>query len=121
MNIPEETVNQLIISRLYPLMTDVVLESRGLNAYGSPGLIHELESNKKFKEGWLHGLHVNVGKHRRDFRSIKGSFGRGSLQVVIDNRTYRMYADIDKDSPYDDVVSFVLHSKDVIRNWFRRI
>lgn len=121
MDIAQETINQLIEAGLWHLITDVIVESRGIRGVGKPALLTKLESNPKFKRGVLHGLHVDVGKNRRDYRAIKGSYGRGSTQVVIDSKTFVLYADVDNHSPYDDVVSFIGHSGEVIRGWFNKL
>ena len=93
-----------------------------LRANCTPTLHHVLRSDDRFKEGIGHLLHADVGKHRVDFRSHRGEFGKGSLQIVIDRKTGALYADVDAHSPYDDVVGFVAHNAEVLKNkikgWF---
>jgi hypothetical protein len=64
--------------------------------------------------GGLHGLHKDVGRNRFEWRSHRGTYGDGSLQIVIGRDTGRVYADIDRFSPYDDLVGFAGHSGEVI-------
>ena len=78
-------------------------------------IINILRSDARFKEGVFYGYHRDVGKDLIDFRSHRNCFGKGSLQIVIDYQTGNMYADIDKWSPYEDVVSFFGHTWEVIK------
>lgn len=71
---------------------------------------HVLRVDKRFHEGALHRLHADVGKHRTDFRSFKGEVCPGSLQVVVDLKSGRFYADIDGWNPYQDLVNWVGHT-----------
>ena len=71
-------------------------------------------------EGPLHGLHADVGDDRLDFRSDRGAFGPGSLQIVVDRLTGRFYADVDAYSPYMDAVNWFGHAGEVVRGWFRK-
>jgi hypothetical protein len=82
--------------------------------------INKLKADPRFQQGPLHGLHVDVGTNRTEFRAHRGELGPGSLQIVIDKTTGRFYADIDRASPYSDLVGFVWHSGEVIAGWFRK-
>jgi hypothetical protein len=85
-------------------------------------IIPHLRHDARFLSGILHHLHPEVGGDRVEFRSIRGSFGAGSLQVVIGVDTERFHADIDRFSPYDDVVGFGGHAiVDVLPHWLKRI
>lgn len=80
-----------------------------------------LQQDDRFASGILHGLHADVGEDRADFRSHTGALGKGSLQIVVDKQTGRAYADVDRFSPYSDVVGFLGHAfGEVIPGWFRK-
>ncbi len=83
-------------------------------------VVHRLRADPRFCEGPLHGLHADVGDDRLDFRSDRGAFGWGSLQIVIDKTTGRFYSDVDGWSPYMDAVNWIGHAGEVLRGWFRR-
>jgi hypothetical protein len=101
-----------------------------INAHSIEGaldldVLEKLRDHHQFQEGIFHGLHEDVGEHRTEFRSHLGSFGDGSLQLVIDWHTGRFYADVDKFSPYSDVVGIFGHLfgevvANKIRRWFGR-
>jgi hypothetical protein len=71
---------------------------------------HVLRKDARFIEGFLHWLHVDVGPNRTDFRSVKGSVGVGSLQVVVDLKSGRFYSDVDGWNPYQDLVNWIGHT-----------
>lgn len=76
----------------------------------------------RFASGILYGLHEDVGNHLHDFRSYRGQFGEGSLQIVIDDQTGAFWADVDEFSAYQDVVNAVGHSfGEVIPHWIQRL
>lgn len=83
-------------------------------------VIRRLRADPRFCEGPLHGLHADVGEDRLDFRSDRGAFGWGSLQIVVDKTTGRFYADVDAHSPYTDLVNWIGHAGEVIGGWFKR-
>jgi hypothetical protein len=76
---------------------------------------------ERFALGGLHHLHPEVGEHRWDFRSYRGTFGPGSLQLVVDYQTGRFYADIDLWNPYQDVVNWIGHSAEVVGPRLKRL
>ena len=83
-------------------------------------IIDALKADKSFLAGIGHLLHGDVGDDRCDFRSIRGSFGKGSLQIVVSKQTWKLYADIDMFSPYDDVLGFFGHIGEVLKFWKRK-
>lgn len=91
-----------------------------LEAFAVQAIFRELRKDARFREGLLFGLHTNVGRKLTDFRSYRGAFGRGSLQLVIDRETGKCYADVDGWNPYADLIGFVAHSGEVIGHWLRR-
>jgi hypothetical protein len=90
-----------------------------------PSAVELLKADARFANGIFYGLHRDVGKNLIDFRSYNGELGEGSLQLVIDRRTGRFYADIDAHNPYQDVARVVGHLfgevvPNAIRKLFRR-
>lgn len=69
-----------------------------------------------YRIGAFHTKHKEVGPKRRDYRSDRGVFGIGSLQIVVSRATGTVFLDMDRFSPYEDVTSFFGHSWEVIRN-----
>lgn len=116
-----EVGRQLLLAGAAPYLARIEFQGETVRAIAVPGLVAVLRANDRFIEGLLHGLHGDVGPNRTDFRSIRGSFGKGSLQIVLDPLTGVFYADVDRFSPYDDVVGFVGHAGEVIRGWWRRL
>jgi hypothetical protein len=94
---------------------------------GWRGIMHtdaipRLMADDCFAHGLLYGLHTDVGKDLIDFRSYNGTFGRGSLQIVIDKRTGAFWADVDAHNPYNDLVRFFGHAfGEVIPHFFQRL
>jgi hypothetical protein len=109
---------------VYMRDTDVV----GEKVYAKVDLriIEALATNPKFLSGPLHRLHRDVNrdgikdKNSCEFRSIRGSFGRGSVQIVINIPTCSLEADVDAYSPYDDGVGFFGHAWEVISSLWKR-
>lgn len=80
-----------------------------------------LRKDERFVEGPLSGMHPEVGEPRTEFRSVRGSLGPGSLQVVVNLQTGVCFLDVDRFSPYDDVVGFVGHTGEVLSGWGKRV
>ena len=78
-----------------------------------------LANDTRYIEGPLGVLH-DVGEPKTEYRSVRGTFGKGSLQVVVNTETGQCILDVDRFSPYDDVVGFLGHAWEVMRGWFRR-
>lgn len=89
---------------------------------GATGLLMvvALRRDARFAEGTLHKLHADVGDNLTDFRSYRGAFGPGSLQIVVDLTTGQFYADVDLWNPYQDAVNWVGHAGEVLSGWWRR-
>lgn len=84
-------------------------------------LIAQLQADRRFACGPFHLMHADVGEPRTEFRSHTGELGDGSLQIVINTQTGDFYADVDKFSPYSDLVGVVGHFfGEVMGPWFRR-
>lgn len=86
-----------------------------------PVLLRAMRNDSRFREGLLFGLHRDVGNALTDFRAHTGTFGDGSLQLVIDQKTGACYGDVDRFSPYSDVAGFVGHSGEVIGGFWRNV
>lgn len=100
------------------------LTTDGLNASGRfpVEVFDRLMDDERFANGELHALHDDVGEHRHDFRGYRNAFGAGSLQIVMDRKTGRFHADVDKYNPYQDVSNFLGHAfGEVVPNWFKRV
>lgn len=110
---------QLKASGYLPDHTDVI--GAGIVGHLDTDTIAALDGDPRFASGVLYGLHRDVGAHLQDFRAFSGTFGKGSLQIVVDHVTGRFYADVDNFNPYQDVVGFLGHAfGEVIPMWFRR-
>lgn len=112
---------QLLEAGVLGYLYDVEIDGERIRAKADATLMKKLRNDDRFLEGILHGLHPDVGPSRRDFRSVRGSLGAGSLQIVYDPTTTHFYADVDHASPYDDVVGFVWHAGEVIGGWWRKL
>ena len=86
----------------------------------APSALVALRADPRFVEGPLHLLH-DVGAPKTEFRSERGAFGRGSLQVVVNTVNGRCVLDVDRFSPYDDVVGFLGHTGEVVVSGWRRV
>jgi hypothetical protein len=71
-----------------------------------------------FLEGNFYGLHRDVDMNKdgglTDLRSRTHSLGWGSLQMVVDTIEGTVYADVDADSPYDDLYRWTKHAGAVL-------
>lgn len=89
-----------------------------------PDLSYQLALDPCFANGVLYGLHTDdfdPGSNLTEFRSHTGALGRGSLQIVFERKTGTIYADVDRFSPYSDVVGFLGHSGEVIGGFFKKL
>ena len=107
----EQVHAQLIAAGLAPyLVGDPVLTDFAVRGHIRLTALNRLRRDTRFQEGIWHFLHADVGKPRTEFRSHRGELGpQSSLQLVVNLRTGDFYADLDKYSPYTDLVSIVGH------------
>lgn len=113
-------MEQLRAATLLPFLRHLSLGQHTVSARADPHIVVVLRARKEeFKEGVLYALHRDVGQHLTDFRGFRGQFGKGSLQIVLDTRSWQFYADVDKWNPYADVVGFVGHASEVVGGWVK--
>ncbi len=69
------------------------------------------------------GFHTNLGPLWQlvSFRSVRGTFGKGSLQIVVNVHTRRGYYDVDRTSPLDDLYGAMVHLYDVVKHIWKQI
>ena len=116
------------MSGVLRFLTPPIFDGRGYvaQAINLPALLDFLdrqlivEYDGIFRRGFMHREHRDVGPRRLDYRTDRGTFGDGSLQVVVSRVTGAVFFDMDAFSPYEDITSFVGHSWEVVRNRFRR-
>lgn len=83
----------------------------------------ELRGNPEFRSGPWHLLH-KVGPDQTEYRSHRGVYGEGSLQVVYSPVTGAFEADVDVFNPYEDVVGAFGHLlgevvPNTVKKWFK--
>lgn len=70
-----------------------------------------------YRDGHWYLLHLATANCSigdcRDYRSIGGVYGPGSLQIVLNERTGDGYFDYDEFSPYDGWRQFVNHAGEI--------
>lgn len=116
------TVDQLQSAGYLRKVRGIEIDGKNVSGYFPLHVIADLQTNPNFASGLLHGLHPEVGNDRTDFRSYRGTFGPGSLQIVIDKKTGRFHADTDEWNPYEDVVSYLGHAfGEVVPNFFKKL
>lgn len=114
---------QLSDSGLLSYATNWVWNGHGYEGNFEPWVYDWLMSDTDdFAHGILYGFHTDVGRNLTDFRSYTGTFGPGSLQIVMDRNTGHFYADVDRFNPYQDVINAFGHLfGEVLPHLFRRI
>lgn len=116
----ERVVAQLLASGCWDHVRSVQFGDGCVTGYIGLKAIVMLRKDPQFTEGGLHRLHADVGDDLTEFRSDRGAFGKGSMQIVIDKTTGKFYADCDAWSPYMDLVNWVGHAGEVIGGWWKR-
>lgn len=110
---------QIQLAKAGYLATGYVIDGPAVRLVLDETLRQQLDRDEHFQRGPFYGLHHDVGDHLRDYRSWRNEFGKGSLQIVVDEVTGNAYADVDRWN-MQDVVNIVGHSWDVIRGFFGR-
>lgn len=115
-------LQQILAAGIYRYLQDCDISEDGTSVDGiaAVGLVEVLRGDTRFLTGPGAALHPEIGKPRRDFRSLQNKFGTGSLQVVVNPITLKVHCDVDGDNPYHDLVRFFRHNWTVLRNRFRR-
>lgn len=116
-----EAHRQLEAAGCLPFLRDVLVSQFTVAAIAQLALVAKLRADTRFMSGIFFGLHRDVGDDLMDFRSFRGALGKGSLQIVLDKKTGRLYADVDRYSAYQDVVNVIGHLfGEVVPHWARR-
>lgn len=114
--------DQLLAAGLGAYVRSCRVDDKGLRGRMDLSVLPTLRADARFVEGPFWGLHRDVGSDPTDFRAHGGSFGKGSLQIVIDQATGEYWADVDRFCPYSDAVGFLGHAfGEVIPGWFRKV
>ncbi len=116
-----EAHKQLEQAGCLPFLRDVLVSQYTVAAIAQLALVAKLRADVRFMSGIFFGLHRDVGDDLMDFRSFRGVLGAGSLQIVLDKKTGRLYADVDRFSPYTDLVGFIGHTGEVVGHFFRKV
>lgn len=115
-----EAIRQLRAAGYFDMLTKIETLKAGLYGVMDLAVVPRLLADARFAHGIFYGLHTNVGQDLYDFRSHTGTFGKGSLQIVLDKKTGRAWCDVDGWSPYSDVVGVIGHLfRDVLPGWWR--
>jgi hypothetical protein len=117
----ERVGEQLAASGYLGLVITHTEEKRGWRGQMALLALDRLKNDPRFLSGPLHTLHADIGEPRCEYRSKRGTLGKGSLQLVINQQTGKFWADVDKASPYDDVVGQVIHSGEVVWGFLKWI
>lgn len=100
---------------------DLVVDAATVRGVIALSILPALRADLRFHEGPFHLLHADIPHPRTEFRSYRGTLGPGSMQFVINTDRGLFYADIDKFSPYEDVVGVVGHLfGEVLPHWVKK-
>lgn len=102
-------VDQLVASGYFPFVTNFIVDGDGCRGVFSQTARLALAADTRFQSGPFSLLHPDIPEPRRDYRAIKGTFGRGSLQLVVCDTTGEFWCDVDRFSAYQDVVNQIGH------------
>ena len=96
-----------------------------MHGFFTLAVLDVLKADKRFLSGGLHLLHPEVPRPRCEYRSITGTLGPGSLQIVINTATGCFSADVDCFNIYQDVVNIGGHTfievlPHFVQRWFRK-
>jgi hypothetical protein len=108
-----EVADELSAAGIFEQITNPVWNGHGFTGQLSADVVNQLQSDGNFASGILYGFHISEvpGGNLTDFRSYTGTFGDGSLQVVISgNSPYNFYSDVDRFNPYQDLVNLFGHT-----------
>ena len=115
-----EVLRQVMAAGLHPCCSDLKVGDRHLRFVLNEAGRAQLAQDARFLADPWNFLHLDVGPNLRGFRSINGSLGKGSLQIVVSEPSGAAYADVDAYNT-QDVVNIVAHLfGGVIPGWFKR-
>jgi hypothetical protein len=116
-----KVLDQIKASGLQDYFVSFIADGNAYRGTVRLGVLDKLKADDSFCCGPFYRLHLDVGDNLIEYRSHTGTFGKGSLQLVIDQTTGRYYADVDLFSPYSDLVGVVGHLVgEVVGGWFKR-
>jgi hypothetical protein len=116
-----EVLRQLMAAGLHPCCSDLTVHDQHLRFVLSEAGRAQVAADARFLSDPWNFLHLDVGPNLRGFRSINGSLGWGSLQIVVSEPTGAAYADVDRHNT-QDLVNIVGHLfGSVIPGWFRKL
>lgn len=100
----------------------VIVSEYSIDGVMDLAVLEALDKRPNFQRGPWHRLH-RKGENQTEYRSYR--YDNMSLQVVINTDTGEFYSDLDKYSPYEDVVGIVGHLfvevvPNTLRKWFGR-
>lgn len=107
-----EVLRQLRASGYFPACFNrYSLSADGQTLVGNVqvALVDLLKQDPAFANGNFYGFHRDVGADLIDFRSHTDALGKGSLQATISQVTGDCYFDVDRFSPYSDLVGVFGH------------
>jgi hypothetical protein len=115
-----EAIRQLHVAGYLSACVSREPAETGLRGVMDHTALPRLHADTRFACGLFYGLHRDVGQDLCDFRADRGTFGKGSLQIVLDKQTGNFWCDVDAWSPYTDVVNVIGHMfGEVIPGWWR--
>ena len=113
---------QLEAAGLTPYLVDTAKSDHAVTGRLRVAAVNVLRADPRFASGSLYQLHRDVGTDLCEFRAHPGELGAGSLQIVIDKTTGKFYADLDRFSPYTDLVNWLGHAfGEVVPGWFKKL
>jgi hypothetical protein len=115
-------VDQLQSTALWPHVTAFYPDGDGCRGVLSPAGRSLLRQDPRFQSGPFSLLHPDIPEPRGDYRSLKGAFGKGSMQLVVCDATGEFWCDVDRYSAYQDVVNILGHTfGEVLPHKLRRV
>lgn len=116
----DRTLAQWKVAELDAFIVSAEPWGDGMHGLVNLEILPKIELDTRFLHGPLYGMHLDVGHHLRDYRSLRGSLGKGSMQFVPDVVTGHFYSDVDRFNFYEDVVGAFGHSfLEVMPYWIR--
>lgn len=103
-------VDQIAQTAVWRYVSNFHTDGDGCRGILAPEGLAQLDRDPHFLSGPFSLLHRDIPEPRLDYRSLKGAFGKGSLQLVVCETTGEFWCDVDRFSAYQDVVNIVGHA-----------